>query len=213
MNIRLQTFLLLTVLEAFFFLTCSSSGCIFLRDDQSIRCQNTSLADIGESLHILTMVVQNRPQTIDVEDCSGVRQLPPIFNGISNASIDTVRIRRSGIQTLHMEVFVPIASTLRDLDLSHNTLRSIPQAIAVLWSLEHLNLQHNRIVFLKPTGIFDGLPTLRELNLAHNYIGQAKDVMDDFTQQHGYQLKGNFFYFKFQSSKRKFYSKRLIKQP
>lgn len=190
MNIHLRTFLLLTLLQSFFFITCSSSGCIFLRDDQSIRCQNTSLTDIGESLHILTMVVQNRPQTIDVEDCGGARQLPPIFNGISNASIDTVRIRRSGLQALHAEVFVPLASTLRDLDLSHNALRSVPQAIGVLWSLEHLNLQHNRIVFLRPTGVFDGLPMLRELNLAHNYIGQAKDVTDDFTQQHGYQLKG-----------------------
>lgn len=141
------------------------------------------------------MVVQNRPQTIDIEDCSGVRQLPAIFNGISNTSIDTVRIRRSGIQALHIEVFVPIASTLRDLDLSHNSLRTVPQAIGVLWSLEHLNLQHNSIVFLKPTGVFDGLPMLRELNLAHNYIGQAKDVTDDFTQQHGYQLKGNRIYF------------------
>lgn len=190
MHIRLKALLPLALLEALFFATCNGSGCIFLRDDQSIRCQNTSLIDIGESLHILTMVVRNRPQTIDVEDCGGARQLPPIFNGISNASIDTVRIRRSGLQALHVEVFVPLASTLRDLDLSHNALRSVSQAIGVLWSLEHLNLQHNRIVFLRPTGVFDGLPMLRELNLAHNYIGQAKDVTDDFTQQHGYQLKG-----------------------
>ncbi|KFM58774.1 Chondroadherin-like protein, partial [Stegodyphus mimosarum] len=187
-----KTFFYLAVLVQIIWLPfASGTGCIFLRDDQSIRCQNTSLEDIGESLHILTMVVMNRPQIIDVEDCSGSKQLPPIFEGISNVSIDTVRIRRSGIQALDSDVFVPVASTLRDLDLSHNALRTVPQAVAVLWALEHLNLQHNRIVFLRPTGALDGLPVLREFNLAHNYIGQAKDVADDFTQQHGYQLKAS----------------------
>ncbi|XP_054718666.1 uncharacterized protein LOC129228056 [Uloborus diversus] len=193
MSRRKGLILLAAIFPALIFHLSSASGCIFLRDDQSIRCQNTSLLDISESLHILTMVVMNRPQTIDVEDCSsgGSGSLPNIFSGISNTTIDTVRIRRSGIRQVDPDVFLPMAESLRDLDMSHNALRTVPPALSVLEKLEHLNLQHNRIVFLRPTGVLDRMASLRELNLAHNYIGQAKDVADDFTQQHGYQLKAS----------------------
>ncbi|XP_015922576.1 leucine-rich repeat transmembrane protein FLRT3 [Parasteatoda tepidariorum] len=168
-----------------------TAGCLFLRDDHSIRCQNTSLLDIAESLHILTAVVLNRPHTIEVEDCKGSDRLPTIFESIAqNSGVQTVRIRRSDLRSLQDQVFIPIANDLKDLDLSHNQLTSLPKAMVVLKVLEHLNLQHNMIVFLKPDGVLDSLPMLKELNLAHNYIGLAEELEENNNEQHGYRLKG-----------------------
>ncbi|GFV97926.1 hypothetical protein TNCV_5069661 [Trichonephila clavipes] len=152
----------------------ASPECVFLRDDRTIRCQNSTLPEVSESLHVLTAVVRNRPRALEAESCGkGPNYLPRL--PFENSGVEMVRIQRCHIQDLEEGAFQRVAFTLRDLDLSHNQLEHVPEALRGLDALERLNLRHNRIMWVRIDGPISALARLRELELGHNHLGFTED--------------------------------------
>ncbi|GIY82463.1 chondroadherin-like protein [Caerostris darwini] len=146
--------------------------CVFLRDEQTIRCKNSTLPDIADSLHVLIAVAGNRPLVLDVEGCRGraplLLQPLPLERGV-----EEIRVRDCGLEEVAEGAFEKVAGTLKRLDLSKNLLESVPEALAPLRTLRHLNLSHNRIARVQADGPLSRIPGIRDLNLAHNSIGEA----------------------------------------
>ena len=65
--------------------------------------------------------------------------------------------------------FESISPELRNLDLSHNNLTTIPKQISVLENIVVLNLSHNEIELL-PTELFTACTGLQHLDLSHNKL-------------------------------------------
>ncbi|GIX89773.1 hypothetical protein CEXT_172081 [Caerostris extrusa] len=131
--------------------------CVFLRDEQTIRCKNSTLPDIADSLHVLIAVAGNRPLVLDVEDCRGraplLLQPLPLERGV-----EEIRVRNCGLEEVAEGAFEKVAGTLKRLDLSKNLLDSVPEALAPLRTLRHLNLSHNRIARVQPDGPLSRIP-------------------------------------------------------
>ncbi|GFR26563.1 hypothetical protein TNCT_229391 [Trichonephila clavata] len=152
----------------------ASPECVFLRDDRTIRCQNSTLPEVSESMHVLTAVVRNRPRALEAESCGkGPNYLPRL--PFENSGVEMVRIQRCDIQDLEEGAFQSVAFTLRDLDLSHNRLEHVPEALRGLDALQRLNLRHNRIMWVRMDGPISSLSRLRELEFGHNHLGFTED--------------------------------------
>ncbi|KAF8764484.1 Chondroadherin-like protein like [Argiope bruennichi] len=150
--------------------------CVFLRDDQTIRCWNSTLPELTESLHVLTAVVRNRPRALEAEWCNGTEtdgHLPLLpFDG---SAVERIRLRRCGLRTAEEKAFESVALSLKELDFSYNQLEFIPEAIRLLVVLEHLDLSHNLIAQIPPGGPLSALNKLKELELGHNRIGNNEE--------------------------------------
>ncbi|GFS49376.1 chondroadherin-like protein [Nephila pilipes] len=159
----------------------ASPECVFLRDDRTIKCQNSTLLEVSESLHVLTAVVRNRPKALEAESCG---EKPNYLSRLpfEDSAVEMVRIHKCNLQDLEEGAFENIALTLRDLDLSHNQLEQVPEALRRLDALERLNLRHNRITWVRPDGPLSNLARLSELELGHNHLGFTED-------DEGYYLK------------------------
>ncbi|GFY76266.1 hypothetical protein TNIN_421021 [Trichonephila inaurata madagascariensis] len=176
----------------------ASPECVFLRDDRTIRCQNSTLPEVSESLHVLTAVVRNRPRALEAESCGkGPNYLPRL--PFENSGVEMVRIQRCHIQDLEEGAFQSVAFTLRELDLSHNQLEHVPEALRGLDALERLNLRHNRIMWVQIDGPISALARLRELELGHNHLGftvhdEGPLSLEEFSvgrRLHSLGLRGN----------------------
>ena len=132
------------------------------------------------------------------------------LRGLMSLSLD-----HNGIETIHDQAFVNISSSLFELNLSNNKLKSVPAALQITSNLRSLDLSFNQISSISNTsyqgieqlyslnlegnrignltkGVFSDLPSLRILLLARNRIGHiAQGTFDDVPDLHALRLDSN----------------------
>ncbi|KAL3217589.1 hypothetical protein MRX96_032223 [Rhipicephalus microplus] len=88
-----------------------------------------------------------------------------------NRSLHTLRLVRCHTQHIFPDAFAGLEQRLTTLDLSENSLYSVPYALGTLRSLEVLNLSRNSIAVLRPGPVFSRMRALRVLDLSGNLLG------------------------------------------
>ncbi|KAL1434303.1 hypothetical protein MTO96_011931 [Rhipicephalus appendiculatus] len=146
-------------------------GCSYDHGQQALLCSNTTLDKVLTSLRIFgTFLNQTlQPRSLAIWDS----QLPqlPFFLGQFNRSLHTLRLVRCHTQHIFPDAFAGLEQRLTTLDLSENSLYSVPYALGTLRSLEVLNLSRNSIAVLRPGPVFSRMRALRILDLSGNLLG------------------------------------------
>lgn len=146
-------------------------GCSYDHGQQALLCSNTTLDKVLTSLRIFgTFLNQTlQPRSLAIWDS----QLPqlPFFLGQFNRSLHTLRLVRCHTQHIFPDAFAGLEQRLTTLDLSENSLYSVPYALGTLRSLEVLNLSRNSIAVLRPGPVFSRMRALRVLDLSGNLLG------------------------------------------
>ncbi|XP_064466263.1 uncharacterized protein LOC135377629 [Ornithodoros turicata] len=152
-------------------------GCRYERHTQTLQCSNTTLDKVLVSLRIFgTFLNQTlQPKHVDIRD-SHVPQLP-FFLSQFNQSLESFRLVRSATEYIFPDAFAELALTV--LDLSENSLYSIPYAVGTLKSLQVLNLSSNAISLLRPGPVFMNLNQLKVLDLSNNLLGVDRHDVPD----------------------------------
>lgn len=154
-------------------------GCRYKHHVETLQCSNTTLDNVLVSLRIFgTFLNQTiHPKHVDIRD-SHLPQLP-FFLSQFNETLESFRLVRSATEYIYPDAFAGLGAKLIALDLSQNSLYSIPYAVGTLKSLQVLNLSRNAISLLQPSPMFTNLQQLRVLDLSHNYLGvDRQDVPD-----------------------------------
>ena len=87
-------------------------------------------------------------------------------------SLSILRIYNCQVERLDPNAFEYLGNYLRELDLGHNVISSIPPALfSSSRRLQKIVLRSNRIAFLN-RGIFSGLTSLQSLDLSENQLTQ-----------------------------------------
>ncbi|XP_069939022.1 uncharacterized protein [Cherax quadricarinatus] len=85
--------------------------------------------------------------------------------------LERVTVVNSGVAEVQLDAFTTHSSTLIHLDLSHNLLVTLPEAMVNLTRLEILDLSSNKISHLSEKTLLN-FPRLRQLHLNYNRLGE-----------------------------------------
>ena len=138
------------------------------------RCQNADAAFIQSFLEQVKPQVDGNVLELEISDS----HLPKMAgrNVFSNIGLRRLSIRRSGLETLALDIFDGQENLLEELDLSDNRLEEIPAAIRNLTALSRLDVSRNRIRSLPQGVVFFHLLKLRHLNLNYNRLGYLDTI-------------------------------------
>ncbi|EEC12583.1 leucine-rich transmembrane protein, putative [Ixodes scapularis] len=154
-------------------------GCRYQQDQQTLLCSNTTLDKMLTSVRIFGsfLNISVRPRSVEIRD-SYVPQLP-FFLSQFNETLEAFRLVRSRTEHVYPDAFANLDIKLNTLDLSENSLYSVPYAVGTLASVRVLNLSRNSIPVLRPSPVFAKLQQLRVLDLSRNLLGvDLQDVSD-----------------------------------
>lgn len=154
-------------------------GCSYDQGEQALLCADTSLEKVLRSLRIFGTILNRtvEPRTVAIRDS----QLPqlPFFLGQFNRSLHTLRLVRCHTQYIYPDAFAGLEQRLTTLDLSENSLYSLPYALGTLHALEVLNLSRNAIAVLRPGPVFSRMRALRVLDMSGNLLGVDPQFVTD----------------------------------
>lgn len=146
-------------------------GCSYDQGQQALLCSNTTLDKVLTSVRIFGTILNQtlQPRSVAIWDS----QLPqlPFFLGQFNRSLSTLRLVRCHTEHVFPDAFSGLEQRLTTLDLSENSLFSVPYALGTLRNLEVLNLSRNSIAVLRPGPVFSRTSALRVLDLSGNLLG------------------------------------------
>lgn len=154
-------------------------GCRYQQDQQTLLCTNTTLDKMLTSVRIFGsfLNISVKPRSVEIRD-SYVPQLP-FFLSQFNETLEAFRLVRSRTEHVYPDAFANLDIKLTTLDLSENSLYSVPYAVGTLASVRVLNLSRNSIPILRPSPVFAKLQQLRVLDLSRNLLGvDLQDVSD-----------------------------------
>lgn len=154
-------------------------GCRYQQDEQTLLCSNTTLDKLLTSVRIFGsfLNISVKPRSVEIRD-SNIPQLP-FFLSQFNETLETFRLVRSRTEYVYPDAFASLGVKLSTLDLSENSLYSVPYALGTLAGVRALNLSRNSIPILRPSPVFANLQRLRVLDLSRNLLGvDLQDVSD-----------------------------------
>lgn len=105
---------------------------------------------------------------------------------LTPSSLEIVSVISSGVEEVQLEAFNAHIHTLTRLDLSHNLMKTLPNAVVNLTRLEVLDLRYNEIDHLPEGTKLFNLHRLRQLHLDHNKLGQIRGMQERL----GYRSSG-----------------------
>ncbi|MGE7989816.1 NEL-type E3 ubiquitin ligase domain-containing protein [Pseudomonas sp. NPDC089554] len=111
-----------------------------------------------------------------IVDGEVVGELPTLPEHVQFGHLSHLTLRNLKLATLE-RAFIERFSGLRRLDLSGNTLVTVPEGIEQLTQLTHLNLADNQLVLdVEGNGRLSALTSLQWLDLSGNPVGMVPDL-------------------------------------
>eukprot|EP01035_Chromulina_nebulosa_P036322 gene36322-48921_t len=161
-----------------------------IRVDEIIKAR---LHDIADIFDISKLELQEIP-LLD-NRCSSVTTLiscknPLIkFDGLQQfTSVKVLNLSGCGIENISVTGVLSLVY-LQSLDLSRNSITTIPDDITSLYALEVLNLQQNKLEKLPAT--MNNLKYLRKLDLSYNKLSSVCDELEGMPRLEEVNFSGN----------------------
>ncbi|KHJ43888.1 leucine Rich repeat-containing domain protein [Trichuris suis] len=148
----------------------------------SNRIRNIPAAAFSSFRHIENLDLSyNIMKTVHSEFLQGV------------ATMTSLDLSRNRLSFLPPNAFNNIADSLKKLSLEENDFNAVPEALAPLRSLTHLNIISNKLALLHLRPTWRWNESLKELLLSHNFLTRiAQDMLTSFPKLEHLDISQNY---------------------
>uniref|UniRef100_A0A5S6Q044 LRRCT domain-containing protein n=1 Tax=Trichuris muris TaxID=70415 RepID=A0A5S6Q044_TRIMR len=148
----------------------------------SNRIRNIPAAAFSSFRHIESLDLSyNIMKTVHSEFLQGV------------ATITSLDLSRNRLSFMPPSSFANVADSLSKLSLGENDFTAVPEALAPLRALSHLNMASNKLALLHIRPAWRWNESLRELFLSHNFLTKiAQDMLASFPKLEQLDISQNY---------------------